>query len=282
MRSRVTVIAILLLASCACEAEIHKIITLKHSDARAVCSWLQDAVEKGKWGLSADQIEKIECIPRDNALLVSGEDAAIERIRDLLAGVDVPVRQIEIRCKMVELEEPELLLGGVAPPTVLQLADGSRVEVPPEAVPPDRPGWPLPEDETGTLLAINPHVDVSVLEGLLDNGRVTVMNEPRITTLQGMPGYIGFATDHEGKVYGPRFGFTATMTDDELITVEASLHWDEPPVAGVVSPNVHIDVRYTARTGQTVAVGVLPKSEAVEAEGGIVFLITAGPVRDLP
>ena len=281
MRRVAAVVALLLLATCA-QARTVRIIELQHRDARIVSSWLEDGIANGRWGIAGDQIDKVECIARDNAIVVSGEDAAIERIGDLLAQVDVPVRQIEIRCKMVELEEPELLLGGVAPPTVLQLADGSRVEVPPEAVPPDRPGWPLPEDETGTLLAINPHVDVSVLEGLLDNGRVTVMNEPRITTLQGMPGYIGFATDHEGKVYGPRFGFMATMTDDELITVEASLHWDEPPVAGVVSPNVHIDVRYTAPGGQTVAVGVLPKSEAVEAEGGIVFLITARPVRDLP
>lgn len=282
MRSRAGVIVILLLAAGACQARSVHIIHLQHRDARVVSSWLQEAVEKGEWGLSADQIEKIECIARDNALLVSGEAAAIDRIRELLAGVDVPVRQIEIRCKIVELEKPELLLGDVAAPTVVKLADGSTVEVPPEAVAPDRTAWPPREDETATLLAINPHVDLAVLEELLDNGRATIVAYPHILLFVGMPGEISFRTEHEGEFYARGLACRARMTDDELITVEASLHWDEPPEAGVVSPNVHMDVRYTALSDQTVAVGLLPKSKSDKAEQGIVFLITARPVRDVP
>jgi len=213
---------------------------------------------------------------------VSGEDAAIERIGDLVAQVDVPISKVQISCKIVELEDPELLVGDVAAPTVVKLGDGPRVEVPPEAVPPERTAWPPREDETATLLAINPHVDLAVLAALLDNGRATILSEPRILVLQGFPGEIAFVAEHEGKFYTRGFACRARMTDDELITVEASLHWDEPPVAGAVSPNVHIDVRYTALSDQTVAVGLLPKSKSDEAERGIVFLITARPVRDLP
>jgi hypothetical protein len=275
-------VAVFLLVLTPCWSQQTEKFTLRHAGAPGLAGWMQEELdENGELaGIPADQIDKIECIPQDNAIAVSGEEAAIERIRMLLAQVDVPITQIAIRCKMVELEEPELLLGEVGSTRQVTLADGSRVEVTPKALARERPGWPLSQDETGPLVAINPHVNLAALAVLVATGRATMVNELRITVFQGIPGYIGFATEHEGKVYGPYLRFTATMTTDDLITVEASLPVTEPPHAGVLSANVHMDVRHTARTGQTVAVGVLPKSEAPEAERGIVFLLTAEPVRE--
>ena len=263
MRSRLLPLALILLALSPCWSAQMEKFSLRHMDAQAIADWMRKELgAKGEvLGLRAEQIERIDCVPAENALVVSAEEAAMDRIRALLAMLDEPIEKIQIDCKMVQLEQPELLLGG-APGRTVVLGEGLTVEVPLTAILGAAGQPPGAEEERHGLLAINPHVDLDLLADLLESGRVTIVNEPRILLLQGAPGAMAFVTEHEGEVYQKSVGFTAFMTDVDLVTVEASLHFHEPP-------------------GQTVAIGVLPQAEAAEGEPALVFLITAEPIRDV-
>jgi len=254
--------------------------SLEHRDAQVLADWMhRELAEKGEVaGVPAAQIEQIDCDPVENTLVVSAEEAAMDRIRALLAALDEPIGQIEIDCKMVELEQPELLLGG-APERRFAVEEGLTVGLPVAAIFGTAGQPPGAEDPGHGLLAINPHVDPDLLAELLESGRATLVNEPRIRLAQGAPGALVFVAEHEGEVYQKSVGFTAFMTAEDLVTVEAWLHFHEPP-GETAHPDVDLAVRYTAADGQAVAIGVLPGAEATEGEPALVFVVTAELVRE--
>jgi len=234
-------------------------IPLSHTNAAEVCrlftgelpEW-QALAHGGQVDLPAG-VEEIEPVMAENALRVAGTAEGIAELREMLELLDVPRKQIEIATRWIELHDPSVL------------------------------GYALAVDEPDAHIAL-PRIAVFTdmsdeeVAALAEAG--TVLSEPHVTVMGGMPGQIAFGidTDNDGaQDVGTGLGLVAHVLLNDAISVQIDLWtYDRRPEAAEAETSLQVLLRIA--NGETVALARVGEDGAILNP---VYLVTARVIRDL-
>ncbi len=132
--------------------------------------------------LLPDGIDSLTAFMRDNALLVRGTPSAIDEFREILAMLDRPAKQVEIATKWVEVTTTAARALGID----WSVSNGA-LEF-----------WNLgfaPGEASNNGIRYGRGRFWAELAALVNNSEATVVNEPKVTCMNGMPGMIAFETE---------------------------------------------------------------------------------------
>ncbi len=225
--------------------ELHKLLTGELPEWRA--SAYQPAP-----GLPAG-IEEIEAVPAENAIRATGTEQAIDELREMIALLDLPRPQIEVATMWLDLQDPSVL--------------GFALAV-------DEPGGPtvaLPQ------VAIFPRMTAEEVAALVETG--TVLSEPHVTLMNGMPGQIAFETDTDddgAADVGTGLGCVARVLPGDLLSLQMDL-WTYDHRAEAEESETSLRVLLRVAEGETVALARVGEGGAILNP---VYLLTASVIRD--
>ncbi|NLO04653.1 MAG: hypothetical protein GX131_02370 [candidate division WS1 bacterium] len=248
-------------------------VALDHLDARAVAGWLY-------WKLSQRQISEVEpgdirriqVIGDENALLITGENAALDRLQVLIESLDVPhAATISLTCISVETTQPHRLLCQPRAPNVIERPNGTQFDPAAAEVDVAKLCPVAPDYADECITVINPYVDTDELDAMIAEGVAEMPWEPRLAERKGLGGAVTFQCEHTMPSGRPGLRLGALMGTTGLITVQVSLR-----CAGEGAPEASATVQYVAFPGQTVAIGVIPQRGAIEKM--TVLLVTADTI----
>jgi hypothetical protein len=248
-------------------------IELYHLDPHAVAGWIY-------WKLSQQQFEEIEpseirrikVLPDDNALLVTGEPGALDRLEVLIDRLDVPhAAAISVACVSVETTEPHRLLSQPRVPNIIERPDGTEYDPASEHLDVGRLCPVAPEYADDCIIVVNPYVDADEVDRMIEDGTAEMPWEPRFAEHKGLAGTVTFHCEHTMPSGQPGLRLAALLGANGLITVQVSLR-----CRGDARPSSSGTLQYVAFPGQTVAVGVIPAGVAVGEM--TVLLVTADTI----
>ncbi len=254
-------------------AESMSLVEVRHLNAGLVQNWLTGLLEDGSLGIEADSVKRIGVVIRDNSVLLEGEAAAVEAIKAAIAAADGRLSQVQISMTVLEMADATPLLGTATPERTVVLADGTEVAAPELR---SRPASDSGVEDPRRTTVVNTLVDEALISELIDSGQAMVINNPRLTTVEGAPGTASFAThieatDDGDRYFGTNYTLTAATGEGDIVTVEAHLRSDEPQ-----GPTERVGpLRYTTRLGQAVAVAALGDAD----ERSLVYIITVTAVE---
>jgi general secretion pathway protein D len=156
-----------------------------------------------------------------NVLLVRGTQQAIDQFREMLALLDQPIKQVEIATKFITVQNTVAQAMGID-----FFVDNGQI------------GFFNSGMTSGggqTIVRFIRGRFAATLQTMLQEGRVQVINEPRVTTENNMPAEVDFSTEipyiSATQTYN-EFGFATTTYAVEVVDVENSL---------VVTPRINSD-----------------------------------------
>ncbi len=246
-------------------------IPLEFLDARAVAGWLYWKLSQNQLpGIEPGQVRRIKVLADENALLVVGESVALDRLEALIDSLDVPTAaSISLSCLSVETTEPERLLCHPRAPTLVEMPDGSQLDPTADALDVGKLGPLAPDFADDCVVVVNPYVDASEVDRMMEEGVAEMVYEPRFIERQGLGGAVTFQCEHTMPSGRSGLRLAALVGENGLITVQVSLRCDG-------ASQTSATVQYVAFPGQTVAVGVIPRVSAVEKM--TVLLVTADTI----
>ncbi len=248
-------------------------IELFHLDARAVAGWVY-------WKLSQHQFEDIDpgdvrrmrVLPDDNALLITGDPAALDRLQVLIESLDVPhAAAISLACIAVESTQPQRLLCQPRVPNIIERPDGTRLDLSRDQLDVGKLCPVAPDYADECIVVVNPYVDPDEIDRMIEDGSAEMPLEPRFVEHKGLGGAVTFQCEHTMPSGQPGLRLAALVGMDGLVTVQVSLRCE-----GDSRPSSSATVQYVAFPGQTVAVGVIPGRVSVPST--TVLLVTADTV----
>ena len=273
MPDRLAALRELLAASRYGDADHRATIRLEHLDARAVAGWLY-------WKFSQHQFEdidpravrRIRVLPEENALLITGAPAALDRLQVLIESLDVPqAATISISCLAVETTQPQRLLCQQRVPNIIERPDGTQLDLSSDQLDVGKLCPVAPDYADECIVVLNPYVDPDEVERMAQDGTVEMPWEPRFAEHKGVGGTVTFQCEHTMPSGQPGLRLAALVGATGLVTVQVSLR-----CAGAGSDAASATVQYVAIPGQTVAVGVIPAKKSVSRV--TVLLVTADTV----
>ena len=172
--------------------------------------------------LLPEGVEPPVAFMRDNALLVRGTPAGIEEFREILAMLDTPAKQVEVSTKWVEVSTTASRALGID----WSVSNGA-LEF-----------WNLgfaPGEASNNGIRYGRSRFWAELAALVNDSSATVINEPKVTCMNGMPGIIAFETEIPY--------FSATITYNQFGTREVDYTSDFVTVSNelFVVPIIHPD-----------------------------------------
>jgi len=273
MSDKLAALKHLLAASRYADTDHRAKIELYHLDPRAVAGWVY-------WKLSQQQFEEIEpsdirrikVLPDDNALLVTGEPAALDRLQVLIERLDKPhAATIAVSCVSVETTQPQRLLCQPRIPNIIERPDGTEYDPASDQLDVGKLCPVAPEYADDCIVVVNPYVDSDEIDEMIEEGTAEMPWEPRFAEHKGLGGTVTFQCEHTMPSGQPGLRLAALVGANGLITVQVSLR-----CTGDNRPSSSGTVQYVAFPGQTVAVGVIPARAAIERM--TVLLVTADTV----
>lgn len=282
MPRSLTAIRRMLLANGYRQGHHSAVITLEHLDPRAVAGWVFWKLDQHQLGpVRRADISRIQVLGDRNALAISGEPVAVNRLQRLIEDLDVsPATAITLSCVPVDTTRPQRLLCQPRLSHLVDLPDGTQMDAAADEVNVGRLAPVEPDYADEMVVVVNPFVDPDEVEKMVEEGVGTIGDQPRFIEHQGLAGTVTFECQH--KMPNGRSGLrlAALMGQDGLMTVQASIRCSGCALDNPLAQGESATVQYTAYPGQTVAVGVLPATGIT----GImtVLLITAdavGPQR---
>ncbi len=249
-------------------------IILHHLDARAVAGWIYWKLSQRQLGeIEPGDIRRIKVLPDDNALLVSGEGTALDSLQDIVESLDVPTAAtISLSCVSVETSRPQRLLCEPRVPNIVELPDGSQLDPAAGELDVGVLCPVAPEYADDCVVVVNPYVDVSELDEMIDEGVAEMPWEPRFVERKGLGGVVTFQCEHTMPSGQPGLRLAAVVGANGLITVQVGLR----RAGGARAASHSGTVQYVAFPGQTVAVAVIPRVGRVERMA--VLLVTADTI----
>jgi len=234
-------------------------IPLQHTSAAEIHSLLSgnlpewhERAHGGQVDLPAG-VEEIEPVMAENAIRVAGTAEGISELREMLELLDVPRKQIEIATRWIDLHDSSVLGHALA----VDEPDGPKVAPPSIAVFPR-----MTDDEVAALAQAG-----------------TVLTEPHVTVMDGMPGQIAFETDTDddgADDVGTGLGLVAHVLLNDAISVQIDLWtYDHRPQAEEAETSLRVLLRMA--DGETAALA------RVGEDGSIlnpVYLLTPRVVAD--
>ncbi len=248
-------------------------IELYHLDPRAVAGWVYWKLSQHQFDeIEPSDIRRIQVLPEDNALLVTGESAALDRLEVLIESLDQPhAAAISLSCTSVETTEPQRLLCQPRVPNIIERPDGTQFDPAQEQLDVGKLCPVAPEYADDCITVVNPYVDPDELEEMIEDGTAEMPWEPRFAEHKGLGGTVTFQCEHTMPSGQPGLRLAALMGANGLITVQVGLRCE-----GDNRPSSSASVQYVAFPGQAVAVGVIPGKSQVEKM--TVLLVTADTV----
>lgn len=273
MSDKLAALKHLLAASRYADTDHRAKIELFHLDPRAVAGWLYWKLSQRELeGIMPGDIRRMRVLPDDNALLVTGEPAALDRLNVLVERLDVPhTTSISVSCVSVETTEPQRLLCQPRVPNIIERADGTEFDPAAEHLDVGKLCPVAPEYADECIVVLNPYVDQDELERMIDDGTASVRWEPRFIERKGLGGSVTFQCEHTMPSGMPGLRLAALVGANGLITVQVSLRCE-----GDRQPSTSGTVQYSTFPGQTVAVGVIPGHREIKKM--TVLLVTADTV----
>jgi len=254
------------------------VVTLEHLDPRAVAGWVFWKLDQRQLGsLSWTDIRRIQVLGDGNALAISGEPAAVNRLQRLIEDLDVnALAAITLSCVPVDTTRPQRLLCQPRLSHLVDLPDGTQLDAAADEVDVGRLAPVEPDYADEMVVIVNPFVDPDEVEKMVEEGMATIGDQPRLIEHKGLGGTVTFECEH--KMPNGRSGLrlAALMGQDGLMTVQASIRCSGCALDSPLAQGQSATVQYTAYPGQTVAVGVLPATGV--AGTMTVLLITADTV----
>ncbi len=198
-------------------------------------------------------VGEIEPVMAENAIRVAGTAEGTTEPREMMALLNRPRAQIEIATRWIELDDPSVLGSALA----VDAPGGPRVAAPQIAVFPD-----MSEEEIGALVEAG-----------------TVLTQPHIVVMNGMPGTISFETDTDNdgaEDVGTGLGCVVRVLANDVVSVQVDLWtYDHRPQAE--EPETSLQVLLRMADGETAALA------RVGEDGSIlnpVYLLTPRVVAD--
>jgi len=173
-------------------------------------------------GMRPDGIDSIIAFMPQNSLLVSGEPAAIDQLREVLALLDQPTKQVEISTKFIQVDVTEEHSFGID----FFVSNGSLEFF--------QLGF-APGEAINNVVRWAKGTFEATLGVSLSNNKGTVVNEPHITTQNNVPAYISFYTTipyFTAQITYNSFGQREVDYTEEEIDVEQTLE---------VTPQINAD-----------------------------------------
>ncbi|MGI5817835.1 MAG: secretin N-terminal domain-containing protein [Armatimonadota bacterium] len=273
MSEKLAALRHLLAASRYADTDHRARIELYHLDARAVAGWIYWKLSQRQLeGIEAGDIRRIKVLPNDNALLITGDPAALDRLEVLIERLDVPhATTISVSCVSVETTQPQRLLCQPRVPNIIERADGTQFDPAEGQLDVGKLCPVAPEYADDCIVVVNPYVDADEVDRMIEDGTAEMPWEPRFVEHRGLGGTVTFQCEHTMPSGRPGLRLAALVGANGLITVQVSLRCE-----GDQRSSSSGTVQYVAFPGQAVAVGVIPGRSTVEKM--IVLLITADTV----
>lgn len=248
-------------------------IELYHLDPRAVAGWIYWKLSQRQLeGVDPGDVRRIKVLPDDDALLITGDPAALDRLQVLIERLDVPhAATISVSCIAVQTTEPQRLLCQPRVPNIIERPDGTQFDPAGEQLDVGKLCPVAPEYADDCIVVVNPYVDPDEIDVMLEEGTAEMPWEPRFAEHKGLGGTVTFQCEHTMPSGQPGLRLAALVGANGLITVQVSLRCE-----GDNRPSSSGTVQYVAFPGQTVAVGVIPGRVSVEKM--TVLLVTADTV----
>lgn len=173
-------------------------------------------------GMRPDGVDSIIAFMPQNSLLVSGEPAAIDQLREVLALLDQPTKQVEIATKFIQVDITEESSFGID----FFVSNGSLEFF--------QLGF-APGEAVNNVLRWAKGSFEATLGVSLSNNRGTVVNEPHVTAQNNVPAYISFYTTipyFSAQITYNQFGQREVEYTEEEVDVEQTLE---------VTPQINAD-----------------------------------------
>jgi len=273
MPDKLSALKTLLAASRYADTDHRAKIELYHLDPRAVAGWIYWKLSQRQFEeIDPTQIRRIKVLPEDNALLVTGDPGALDRLQVMIERLDVPhAASISVSCVSVETTEPQRLLCQPRVPNIIERPDGTEYDPAKEQLDVGKLCPVAPEYADECIVVVNPYVDEDELDRMIEDGTAEMPWEPRFAEHKGLGGTVTFQCEHTMPSGQPGLRLAALVGTNGLITVQVSLR-----CAGDNRPSSSGTVQYVAFPGQTVAVGVIPGRMSVDRV--TVLLVTADTI----
>ena len=231
-------------------------IALDFLDPRAVAGWVYWKLSQRQLGeIEPGSIHRIQVLPEEKSLLITGEAAALDRLQVLIESLDTPnAPSISVSCLSVETAEPYRLLCQPRVPTIIEMPDGTEFDPATTELDVGRLCPVAPDYADRCVLVVNPYVDPGELERMIEEEAAEMPWEPRLVEREGLGGVVTFQCEHTTPSGQPGLRLAALVGRHSLITVQVTLRCD-----GQDDGSNSGTVQYVALPGQTVAVGVIPR-----------------------
>lgn len=245
-------------------------IALEYLDPRAVAGWIYWKIAQRQLGeIEPGEIRRIQVLPEESSLLITGAPAALDRLQVLVENLDSPSgASISISCTSVETTEPHRLLCQPRVPTAIEMPDGSEFDPAATELDVGRLCPVAPQFADECVVVVNSYVDHSELDRMIEEGVAEIPWEPRLAEREGLGGAVTFQCEHTTPSGRPGLRLAALVGSNGLITIQVSLRCgddDRPSSSGTL--------QYVALPGQTVAMGVIPRRG--QSSTTTVLLVTA-------
>ena len=248
-------------------------IKLEYLDPRAVAGWIYWKLSQRQLGeIEPGSIHRIQVLPEENSLLITGDSASLDRIQMLIESLDLPsAPAISVSCISVETTEPQRLLCQPRIPMLIERPDGTEFDPAARELDVGRLCPVAPDYADECIVVVNPYVDPDELEKMVDEGVAEMPWEPRLVEREGLGGAVTFQCEHTMPSGRPGLRLAALVGATGLITLQISLR-----CTGDDQPSSSATVQYVSMPGQTIAVGVMPRSR--QSDKMPVLLATADTV----
>lgn len=253
-------------------------VPVENLDPRAVAGWLYWKLSQRQLGsVRPGDIRSIKVLSDQNAIAITGDTEAVDRLRTLVEELDVNAGgSISLSCVPVETTEPQRLLCEPRAGLAIELPGGSQLDPAAEEVSVERLCPVEPEYADELVVVVNPYVDTDVVEEMVAEGVAEIGDQPRLIERRGLAGTVTFQCEHTMPSGKSGLRLAAQVGEHGLITVQASIRCTGRALRDPLGEGQSATVQYIAYPGQTVAVGVLP---ATGCEGPMtVLLLTADTV----
>lgn len=254
------------------------VVALEHLDPRAVAGWVFWKLDQRQLGsVALADIRRIRVLAGRDALEITGEPVAVNRLSRLIENLDVnATASITLSCIPVETTRPQRLLCQRQPSHLVDLPDGTQVDAGADEVDVGRLAPVEPDYADEMVTVVNPFVDPDEVEKMVAEGVATIGDEPRLIERKGLAGTVTFECEHKMPSGRSGLRLAALMGQDGLMTVQVSIRCSGCALDNPLAQGQSATVQYVAYPGQTVAVGVLPATGV--AGMMTVLLITADTV----
>ncbi len=253
------------------------VVPLENLDPRAVAGWLHWKLSQHQLGsVRLGDIRSIKVLSDRRALILIGEAAAVDRLRELVEELDEDAGgAISLSCIPITTTQPQRLLCQPPRGRNIQLPDGAEID-PAAEISVERLCPVEPEYADEMVVVLNPYVSPEVVEQMVAAGVAEVGDQPRLIERKGLAGTVTFQCDHTMPSGKAGLRLAAQVGEQGLITVQVSIRCTGKELSDPLDEGRSATVQYVAYPGQTVAVGVVPASGCPGSM--TVLLITADTV----